>query len=51
MEDLFVELMKDVGGDAGKDVGEEKVLPKRLEDLVLTFLIELLQLFVFPPAL
>ena len=46
VEDPFVELMKDVVGDAGKDVSEGKVLPKRFKDFTQTFLIELLRLFV-----
>jgi len=51
MEDSLVELMKNIGHDAGEDVGEGKVLPKWFIDWAQTFHIKLPQLFIFshPP--
>ena len=46
MEDTFMELMEDIRCDAGEDIGEGKVFPKRFEDWSQTFFIELLQLLV-----
>ena len=50
VENSFVELMKDVRGDAGEDVGEWKVFPKWCVHWVQTFHIKLTRLFV-PPLL
>ena len=51
VEDTFMELMEDIGCDAGEDIGEGKVFPKRFEDWSQTFFIELLRLLVssLPP--
>jgi len=46
VEDSFMELVEDIGCDAGENVGEGKVFPKRIEDWAQIFLIKLLQLFV-----
>jgi len=46
VEYALMELMEDIGSDAGEDVGEGKVLPKGFEDFTQTFLIKLTPLFV-----
>ena len=37
VEYAFVKLMKDVGRDAGKDIGEGKIFPKEFIDCAQTF--------------
>jgi len=51
VEDTFMELMEDIGCDAGEGISEGKVFPKRFEDRSQTFFIKLLQLLVssLPP--
>jgi len=51
VEDSFVKLMDDVRCDAGKDVGEGKVLPKRFIDFAQAFRFKLSRLFVYLPPL
>jgi len=40
MEDALMELVEDIGCDAGKDVGEGNLLPKWFVDFAQTFLIK-----------